>query len=90
MLSEEMADNTGFKDCFAGGGTFFHDDSLGCGFVDTTIKGRDDLRSHRRTMRGQGALPRAASKVENERFHMVFAVCGVDANRCHCQVLLRP
>ena len=45
MLSEEMADNTGFKDCFAGGGTFFHDDSLGCGFVDTTIKGRDDLRS---------------------------------------------
>jgi hypothetical protein len=31
MLPEEMADNTGFKGCFAGGGTFFHDDSLGRG-----------------------------------------------------------
>src|SRR5262249_52839397 len=58
-------------------------------FVDTPIKGRDDLRSHRRTMRGQGALQRAASKVENERSHMAFAVYGVDANRCHCQVLPR-
>jgi hypothetical protein len=31
MLPEEMADNTGFKDCFAGDGTFFDDDSLGRG-----------------------------------------------------------
>jgi hypothetical protein len=29
MFPEEMADNTGFKDCFAG--DFFHDDSLGRG-----------------------------------------------------------
>ena len=58
--------------------------------VDTPIKGRDDLRSlgppcYART----GALQRAAFKVENERFHMAFAVYGVDANRCHCQVLPR-
>ena len=60
-------------------------------FVDTTIKGRDDLRSlgppcYART--GGSAAGRFEGR--NERFHMAFAVYGLDANRCHCQVLLRP
>jgi hypothetical protein len=50
MLPEEMADNTGFKDCF---------------------------------------LFAQEMELSYERFHMAFAVYGVDANRCHCQVLLR-
>jgi hypothetical protein len=59
-------------------------------FVDTTIKGRDDARSDRRAMREQGAPQRGRFEGRNERFHMAFAVYGLDANRCHCQVLLRP
>ena len=52
--------------------------------------GTISARSDRRAMGEQGAPQRGPFEGRNERFHMAFAVYGLDANRCHCQVPLRP
>ena len=57
-------------------------------FVTPPLRvGTISARSDRRAMRERGLCSGAAFKVENERFQMAFAVYGVDANRCHCQVI---
>ena len=65
MLPEEMADNTGFKDCFAGDGTSFMMILLIADSVAPLLRaGTIPARSDRRAMREQRAPQRAPLKVE--------------------------